>query len=157
MLPKWHILLGFLYSIFVYYFFNLNIFFSSIIFLSSFLIDFDHYLYYVVNKQDINLKRAYGWFKEFSKKYQKLSKKQKTVYKRSIIIFHGIEFFILIILLSFYYKIFLFILIGISFHILLDFISIIHEKEPISTKLSFIYNLKRNKNKKSIKTIYIIQ
>ena len=59
MLPKWHILFGAIFSMLVYFIFNINLFQVSLIFLASIFIDFDHYLFYVFRKKDFNLKRVY--------------------------------------------------------------------------------------------------
>jgi len=73
----------------------------TIIFLSSILIDFDHILYYAKNN-----------FKTFRADF-----KNKTPH---LYIFHTLEFILLLIALSLFSEIFIFILIGCFFHISLD-------------------------------------
>ena len=54
MYPKHHILLGFIFSVFVFILFpKIGILGVSIIFLSSFLIDVDHYIGYAIRKRDL--------------------------------------------------------------------------------------------------------
>ena len=70
MLPKVHIIVGGIISILLYLLFPITILEVSLIFLSSFLIDFDHYLLYVVNKKDFSLKKSFRWFIDNQKKFK---------------------------------------------------------------------------------------
>jgi len=81
----------------------------------------------------------------------KLSKNEKSKYKRRIFLLHGIEFVIFLIILSFYNKIFLFVLYGILIHLFLDFVDLIQKKEPLYSKISQIYVYISNKKKKNPK------
>jgi len=145
-----HIILSLFFSSALFFIFpHFGLIAISIIFLSSILIDVDHYLYYVYSKKDISLKNAYDWFISKTKVYHSLSKEQKRNVKYPLFLFHGIEFLILIIALSFFNKIFLYVLIGISFHYFLDFIDIIIHQHPLYVKMSFVYNYFRNKTKKN--------
>jgi hypothetical protein len=127
MLPKYHIFYGLIFSLILFILFpdfiGLTGFF--IIFLSSFLIDVDHYLYYAISKKDFSLKNAYSWFIEKSSKANKLSKAEKKKLKTMPCIFHGIEAFFILAILSFFFPIFLFFLLGFAFHEALDAINII--------------------------------
>lgn len=58
MLPKWHILFGFLFAYIIYWFTSINVFEATLIFLSSVLIDFDHYVFIVNRKKIFNLKKG---------------------------------------------------------------------------------------------------
>ena len=146
MLPKWHALLGFVFALLLIYFFDFSLPAAIIIFLSSVLIDVDHYFYYVWKKRDLSLTRAYRWFIEESRKMKKINKNKRK--QLHIIIFHGIEFWIFILILSFLNKLFFYILLGISFHFLLDFVHNIYSNIPLNTKFSQIYIWQTNKNKK---------
>ncbi len=150
MLVKYHFVLGAIFSILVYTLFQITPTQAIIIFLASFLIDFDHYLIYVIDKKNLSLKKSYKYFSQHKEKWVKLSKQQKNQYKNYLLIFHGIEFIILLLVLSFLSNIFLYILIGILFHLFLDYIDIIYYKGNISSKLSQIYVLITNKNKKQL-------
>jgi|SRR3989344_1236978 len=151
MLPKHHIFIGFIISIFLFLIFPITILEASIIFLSSFLIDFDHYLFYLYKKKDVNLKNSFNDFIKRGKEYRKLSKEQKEELKQPIFLFHGVEFWSILLILSFVNKIFIFILIGIFIHMTLDYIDLYHRKEPFYKKTSQIMVYIKNKNKKELK------
>lgn len=102
-----HIILGFLFSLML---FPLVGYFSLIIFLSSFLIDVDHYFYYVIKKKDFNLINSINYYLEKHR-------------EEAILFFHSVEFFALIISLSFVNHIFIYISLGIGFHFILDIYS----------------------------------
>ena len=137
-----------------------------IILLAAVLIDIDHYFYYVGNaiisehpknlqsffgifkKKGLSLFKAYNWFIELDKRMKKLSKIERKKYKLPLMVFHGIEFWILLLILSFYSKIFAFILIGIAVHMILDYIDLIIGKKPFYVKFSQVYNYLKNRNKR---------
>ena len=148
MLPKVHIITGAIFALLIWIIFPsvgwLN---ALIIFLSSFLIDVDHYLYYLYKQKDHSLKKAYRWFIEKKERWFRLSKKQREKETSTIIIFHGIEFFIVLVLLIFLNKIFFFVLLGISLHMILDFIELKIYNVPLYYKISQLYILKLNKHK----------
>ena len=148
MIPKYHIIFGAILSLIIYLLFPITLFQTTIIFLSSFLIDFDHYLYYFLKTKDASLKNAKNYFLKLKKNFLSLSPKKRKDYKRPILVFHGIEFWIFLIFLSYLNKIFLFVLIGVMFHMFFDFIEIIYIREPLAIKLSCIYVYLTNKNKK---------
>jgi hypothetical protein len=93
------------------------------------------------------LKKAYAWFKDKRKPFYSLPSKEREKYKRGIIIFHGIEFFLILIFLLLFKRLFLFILLGVSFHIILDFIDYYMNKEKLRFKISQIYVFFFNKGK----------
>jgi len=148
MLPKWHILFGFLATLILKFTTSLNDTILLVIFFSSFLIDVDHWLLYVYRKKDLSIKNAYNWFIEKKKKYLILSAKEKRKYKHPLMIFHGIEFWILLFILSIFSKIFVFILIGFAIHLLFDYLEILYLGEPLYIKFSQIWLCIKNKNKK---------
>ena len=151
MLPKWHILIGFVVSYLLIYFFNFSLIAGFIIFLSSFLLDFDHYLLYVYKTGNFNLKKAYNLAITDGKKWGKLSFQQKKQYKLKIFLFHGIEFFIILIILSKFSIFFLWILIGFLIHMAIDILNLIYGKYPVYAKISQIAVWQRNKSKKKLK------
>jgi hypothetical protein len=149
MLPKTHIIIGFLVSLVLLVLIpKITIIGATIIFLSSFLIDIDHYMYYVLKQKDHNLKKAYYWFIQTGIDFKKLSKDSQAKYKRAIMIFHGMEFWlILILLIIFVNKVFLFVLIGISIHMTLDFMDLLKNNQPLHIKTSQVYTHLTNKKK----------
>ncbi|MEM2954844.1 MAG: hypothetical protein QW625_02775 [Candidatus Nanoarchaeia archaeon] len=155
MLPKYHILTGFIFSLIVLFIWpSIGIFNAAIIFLASFLIDVDHYFYYLFNFKDFSLKNAYEWFIKKREAFKKLTRKEMEKYnknyKKPVIIFHGIEFLFLLIILTFYYKSFLFVVIGFFLHIFSDFTEILFFNGIFYGKLSQIYVYYTNKGKKEL-------
>lgn len=147
MLPKYHIIIGGISSIIIYNFFDISHLGVLIIFLSSFLIDIDHYLIYGIMKKDWSLKNARKYFFNSRNKWIKTSIEERKKYKRHIFIFHGIEFWFLLGLISFYLPMIVFILYGFAIHIILDYIDYFYLKEPLYSKFSQIYVYKTNKKK----------
>lgn len=124
MFPKAHILLGFVFTLVLFLLFpNLSLIQLSIVFLSSFLIDFDHYLYYCFVKKSINPFKAYRWFVERTYYVMRLSREERNKHKGVFLLFHGLEFFLVLTIFGkFVHPYFYFILIGVLFHIFLDLI-----------------------------------
>jgi len=124
MYPLQHLFLGAYFAMFLFLFFP-PIGFTGflIIFLSSVLIDVDHYLFYVYKKKDFNLRTAYGWYIKMGKRFRSLpsEKMEKSCY--AFCFFHGVEILIIFLILSFFSKYFLYISIGFAFHLILDIIS----------------------------------
>jgi len=136
MLPKAHIILGLIFSVLLF-FLHITILEASLIFLSSVLIDVDHYLFIIKRKKIWNLKKAFYWHKNLPKDH-----------KPMMHIFHSIEFLILILILSFFIKIFLFILIGLLFHSVFDIFDLLYNKRYNVREFSMIrYLLSKDKLK----------
>ena len=151
MLPKFHILIGFVFSYLISIIFNLTFPEFAIIFLSSWLfIDLDHCLEYVWTTRNFSPIKFWNYSIENGKKRRALKKEEKRKYKQSILIFHGVEFLILLIILSFFNKIFLFVFLGFTIHLVLDYIDLNLRQEIIYNKISLIYTLISNKNKKTL-------
>jgi hypothetical protein len=74
--------------------------------------DIDHYIWFVKRKKVFSIKKAYLWH---------LSQKQS---KPIMHLFHTIEFLSLILILSFFWKDFLFVAMGMTFHSILDVLTI---------------------------------
>ena len=126
MLPKTHIILGAIFSIFIFFIFKITIFQAALIFFASFLIDFDHYLWYIFKKNDFSSKRAFKIFIE------ELRFPKKPLF----MVFHSLEFLIFIFILSYFWTYFSFILIGLIFHSILDIIDLL--KRGILNKREFL-------------------
>lgn len=117
MLPKWHILFGFFFSLILYLFFNISLTNSVIVFLSSVLIDVDHYIFYVKRHKDLSLRNAYLWHK-------KLGEKHKPI----VHILHTVEFLFVVFIIGLFSQFFLLILVGMLFHSIFDLIEICSKK-----------------------------
>src|SRR3989344_8569317 len=130
MLPKYHIIIGALASLLLYYIIPLTLIQTAIIFLSSFLIDIDHYIIYIIMHKDWSLKNAQKHFFNMREKGIKTSVEERKKYKRYIFIFHGIEFWLVLLIISKYIPLIIFVLYGFAIHIFLDYIDCIYFKEP---------------------------
>ena len=148
MYPKYHIILGFIFTITLFFLFpQFNIFALSIIFLSSFLIDIDHYLGHAYLKKDLNPFNALKWHFNLSKKEMKMDRKTRNMHYTHLCIFHGIEILVILFFLSYINLIFLYIMIGFSFHMVLDIIYQPFYHDRID-KLSLIYDFFKYKKLK---------
>lgn len=139
-----HIFFGIILSILLILFFpTLSLFSIAIIFLSSVLIDMDHYFYFIFLKKNLSLKKAYQWYIERWKNFNSLSKSERKKIYSGFFMFHGIEILILLFFLGkFVSGFFLFVLIGFSFHMLLDIPDEIAKKGTVD-KISLFYNYYR--------------
>ena len=152
MYPKQHLIFSILLLIVLLIFFpQLGLIKVFLIILSNFLVDADHYLYYVYHKKDWSLKNSYNWFMQRIPKIGGLSKKEQRRYKKTPLIFHGIEFSAILIFLSFLHPFLLWVLLGVVIHIVLDIIEQRKDKELVLSKISQIYVCIKNKNKKEFK------
>ena len=138
---KQHIFFGFVFAAALFLLFpKINYFGFSIIILSSVLIDFDHYLFYIYKKKDFNLKKAYHLFIQEDKYCRSLPWEERNKLPRKIFIFHGIEVLIILIFLSFAFNYFIFIFVGFGFHLLLDLVDQTTYWEK-TLKVSIIYDI----------------
>jgi hypothetical protein len=127
MLPRWHVILGAIFTfIFSIVFPKVEIFYLSLMFLSSFLIDFDHYVVAVRKNKHFSLIRAFRYhdLMEIKHKEEKVSGIRN---RGDFHIFHTVEFHIIIFLLGFLWAGFFYILIGMVFHSITDVIDLKRE------------------------------
>jgi len=146
MLPQTHAVIGIFFAAAVFLLFpSIGILGAAIIFLSSVLIDVDHYIYYVFKKKDFSLFRAYHWYRKNSKKHCSKPKKEKKKIHFGTFFLHGIEILIILFILgNFVSSIFYFILIGFTLHLICDLpVEIIFDNR--FDKLSVIYAYLRSK------------
>ncbi len=149
MQPKWHILWGFIFSYLIAYFFNISLINFSILFLSTwFFIDLDHVLLYVIKTGNFNPWKFIIWSKEKKEERMAFSLSEKSKAEFPHFFMHGVEFLILLALLSFLNETFLFILIGFIFHLILDLVAMFYERENVLFKISQIWLWQRNKKAK---------
>ena len=150
---KWHILIGFVISYILIQFFDFSLFAGAIIFLSSWLIDIDHYLWYSIEMKDWNPLNAIKWYNKSIPKWFSLTLKERSRFKQGVFICHGILFWIILVALSFLHKIFLWILIGVAIHVVADWVDLYKRNEPLYNKIFPYYVIRRNKNKKVLKEL----
>ena len=141
MYPKHHIILGAIFAAALYFIFpSIGILNAAIVFLSSFLIDVDHYIYYRYKTGNWNLKKAYDWFEERGRKLDCLPRKKREEFYLAFCFLHGIEVLIILFILSiFVSKHFLFIFTGVALHLILDTLHQTTYQDRID-KFSLIYD-----------------
>lgn len=150
---KWHFLFGFVISYILVYFFNFSIFAGIIIFLSSWMIDGDHYLWYAFEMKDWNPIHGIKWYLSTIPTWFKLSIKEREEFKRGVFIFHGLLFWLVLAALSFIHPLFLWILIGVAIHMVSDLIDLHFRGEPLYNKIFPCLVIRRNKNKKGLRDL----
>jgi hypothetical protein len=137
-----HFITSLILSISLYRFIGLN---SLWILVGGFLIDFDHYIYTIFKLKSFSLKKSYNYH---------LNRHKRKDYQKDLLhIFHTIEFFVFMILMVLVFSIlkiqqlknmFLFTLLGISLHLILDFAGLIKIKHLDSRAISLIRWIKRH-------------
>ena len=117
MLPRWHIIFGAIFTIIIWVFSpEISFIYLSLVFLVSFLIDFDHYLVAVLRTKKLSFKNSLNYFECLGKE----ERQQKVKRKGPLYIFHTLEFHVLILLLGVIWLGFFYIFLGMIFHSLLD-------------------------------------
>jgi len=141
MLPKYHLFLGFIFSLTLFLTFpNINLIGAGIIFFSSFLIDVDHYIYYILKKKSLNLRKAVNYFLEKRKKLRIMNVEKRKGFYSGFCFLHGIEILMVLFIAGiFISKYFLLVFIGFTFHLFLDILEEIHNNLRID-KISIIYD-----------------
>jgi prepilin signal peptidase PulO-like enzyme (type II secretory pathway) len=141
MLPKVHLTAGIIFIFLIYLFFpDTNKLGLLIILASSVLIDADHMFYYFFKTKDISLSNALKWYKNHRDKLLTFSMSERKKRYTGFYIFHGIEWIPIIFFLGILVSpIFIYLLIGVSFHLLLDIPSEFLVKRTLH-KSSLIYN-----------------
>ena len=143
-MPIWHIVFGAIAS-FILFLVGIDLLPVIVFFLSSwFLIDLDHAFYYVVKTKNFNP------FKFWKISSSKRSLRKDPNVKKPIWIFHNVEFLLLLLIFSFFFKIVFFVFLGFLFHLFFDWIEMIYNKSKVYCKLSLISTLVKNKNKKDL-------
>jgi len=132
---KDHIIASIIFSAFLFPIFK---WYTIIIFLSAVLIDGDHYLWYIIVKKRWSLKKAYYHRRDGN-------------FHDLLDIAHTIEFWILILILAIFSKFFFLVLVGITFHFILDFVYVrfIDQTKSDFRTFSIITWIYRRKSKKN--------
>jgi len=114
-----------------------------IVFLSSVLIDTDHYLYYIFIKKDLSLKNAYLWYMQRWKHFNASPMSERKKCYAGFFMFHGIEWLVILFLMWNYVSpCFLYVFMGFLFHFCLDTPDEIIKKGTVD-KISLIWNYYR--------------
>lgn len=103
MLLQYHFFVGLIVSLALYPLYGLNV---LVIFFVNLLLDFDHYVVYIFKFKSFDMIKAHNYFFNEEKPF--------------LLFFHTVEFLLVLLLLSFYFKLAFFVLIGALAHLLLD-------------------------------------
>jgi len=126
MLPRWHIFLGAIFTLILWLIYpQTNWIYLSLVFLSSFLIDFDHYAASVIKTGRWSLKESFKYH-EIEGKRAEAEKKRGIRRTGDFHLFHTIEFHLLVFALGFFWSGFFYIFAGMIFHSLLDVIAMLY-------------------------------
>jgi len=120
MLPRWHIFWGAVFTFLIWILIpDTNIYYLFLVFISSFMIDFDHYAASVIKTGNYSLSKSFIYHKEAGIKQEK--ERNRGIRRRGDFhLFHTLEFHALLFLIGIYFTPFLYIFIGMTFHSLLD-------------------------------------
>ncbi len=141
MYPLQHLIFGTFFSaVLLLLFSNIGAIGFLLILTSSVLIDIDHCIYYVYKKKDWNLRNAYKYFVENERRMLSLPRKRRSDYYSGFILLHGFEVILILVFLGLVISnLFLFISVGFSFHLFLDFVYDRKYHDRID-RLSIIYD-----------------
>ncbi|MBS3098803.1 hypothetical protein J4462_01175 [Candidatus Pacearchaeota archaeon] len=125
MYPRSHILFGAIFTLIIWYISpEISPLYLALIFLSSFLIDFDHYLSSVIKTKEYSLKKSFIYHnKKLEEEKREIARGIRK--KSDFHLFHTIEFHVLVGLLGLFWSGFFYIFIGMIFHSLLDVIGLL--------------------------------
>mgnify|MGYP001585627200 CR=1 FL=1 len=147
MLPRWHVFWGAVFTALLWIFVpSISWIYLSCLFLSSFLIDFDHYLAAVFHTKKLSFFHALNYHDE-------MAKIENEEYKRGILkrgdfhLFHTIEFHLAIAIIGIFFTPFLFIFMGMVFHSLLDVLWLVTHNRMHRREFLLIRHLGLGKHK----------
>lgn len=127
MLPRWHVLLGAIFTLLLWIASpGISLFYLALVFLASIFIDLDHYLVAVHKNKSASLPQALDYYKEQQKLEIKLHKKGIRT-KGHFFLFHTLEFHLLIAVLGVFFTPFFYIFLGMLFHSLLDVLDMLQK------------------------------
>jgi len=144
MLPRYHILLGAIFTLIIWFFApNINKVYIALIFLSTVLIDFDHYIDSLIKNKKISLFHAFHYHKKL-KKIEYAEKARGLRRKGPFHILHTVESHILVAILGFFWVPFFYIFMGMVFHSLVDLADSLY-KDRFYRREFFFFNWLREK------------
>ncbi|MBU1204474.1 MAG: hypothetical protein KKE93_01035 [Nanoarchaeota archaeon] len=111
MLIQYHFLVGLIVSFLLYPVYGINV---LIIFFVNLLVDVDHYIFYIFKFKSFNMIKAHNYFFNEERPF--------------LLFFHTVEFLLVLLFFSFYFKLAFFALIGVVIHLLLDTYEELREK-----------------------------
>jgi hypothetical protein len=147
---KWHILFGFVFAYTLLYFFDLPILIGTTIFLASFLIDVDHYFWYVYSFKDWNPLNAMNWYNKNIDKWLSMSINERKPFQRGVFVFHSLPLLILIGFIITLHWVFLALFLGFLIHLIADWAALVYYQEPLYNKLLPCLVVIKNRGKKPL-------
>ena len=111
MLIQYHFFVGLIVSLILYPIYGLNV---LIIFFANLLLDVDHYILYIFKFKSFDMIKAHDYFFNEEKPF--------------LLFFHTVEFLLVLLFFSFYFRLAFFALIGLIIHLLLDIYEEMREK-----------------------------
>ena len=136
MKPLTHFLSSLALAIIIFPFFHWK---SLMVFAGGFLIDADHYLWYIYKYRNFSLLKAY---KHFSSHVEKLD---FTEDYGILIVFHTIEFLTIMLFLSFYSAYALIFTFGLLLHYVLDLIFLLSVPKRFVVDHSLVHWVMKNR------------
>ena len=147
--PLVHLVLGLFFSLIFAFIFKISILEFSILFLSTwFFIDLDLVFIFAFKEKSLNPFKFFKWARKRKNFVLSLGEKERKKIIYPFRFFHSIEFIVFLFLFFLFNKIFLFVIIGFIFHLILDWIDLFKLKLNLFHKISWFYHLKKNKKPK---------
>ena len=144
MLPRYHVLYGAIFTLLFWIIVpEVPLIYLAVLFLSSFLIDFDHYVVASYRNNHASLNKALKYHDKdkiiADKEYKRGIKRRGDFH-----LFHTIEFHFLIGFIGMFYALFFYIFIGMVFHSLLDVFDMLKSRR-LYRREYFFFNWLRKK------------
>jgi len=114
---------------------------TTIFCVGSILIDVDHQIFYSVKTGRFDISGMFRYFRE------EIDKNISSIPYLGVCIFHTIEFFLFIAILSHFFPPCRYLLAGMIFHIILDIYALIRQKMPFIRAYSLIEHFIRRRKK----------
>jgi hypothetical protein len=142
--PKKHILIGIIFTLVLFFVFpKIEWYYLVIFYLSSFLIDFDHYMCAVLKTKKWSLFSSLDYYRRLEK--IELSEKNRKIFRKgNFHIFHTIEFHLFVLILGLLFTPFLYVFYGMVFHSIIDFITLIYTKRLYTREFFFSCWIRKN-------------
>ncbi len=138
MLPRWHLLFGGILTLLIWISApNTSLIHILLFFLSTFLMDLDHYICAVFNTRKFSLKEAFDYHKKLDA--EDLQRRKRGIREKGDFhLFHTVEFHILVGILGLNWIGFFYIFLGMMFHSLIDIYSLMYASEMYRREFFFV-------------------
>ena len=100
--------------------------FSLLALIGGVLVDVDHYLWHIVNKKTLSIRKAYHFMKHTNHANSNMT-----------LIFHNVEFWIAKAILTYFFPVLLPLLLGIAVHMSLDLIVYFRNKKTHPNPIAY--------------------